>query len=186
MYVYFDVDERSLLRYMRQRRDRESAPGSLREEGVACYLQLADEQDFPHKGTLDFASSEVDAGTGTARIRGVFANADKALASGLFVRVRIPVGEPYQALMIPEQALATDQNQKFVYVVDAQNKVAYRPVKVGRLTDGLRIVQQGLQPGETVIVNGLQRVRPGVVVAPERVAMDARELAESKLAMAAK
>jgi multidrug efflux system membrane fusion protein len=89
-------------------------------------------------------------------------------------------------VLVDDRAIGTDQSQKFVYVVDAQNKVAYRPVKVGRLTDGLRIVQQGLQPGETVVVNGMQRIRPGVVVAPERVAMDARELAEGKLAMANK
>jgi multidrug efflux system membrane fusion protein len=89
-------------------------------------------------------------------------------------------------VLVDDRAIGTDQSQKFVYVVDAQSKVTYRPVKVGRLSDGLRIVQQGLQPGETVVVNGMQRIRPGVVVAPERVAMDARELAESKLAMANK
>jgi multidrug efflux system membrane fusion protein len=89
-------------------------------------------------------------------------------------------------VLVDDRAIGTDQSQKFVYVIDAQNKVTYRPVTVGRLTDGLRIVEKGLQAGETVVVNGLQRVRPGVVVAPERVAMDARELAESKLAMAGK
>jgi multidrug efflux pump subunit AcrA (membrane-fusion protein) len=86
-------------------------------------------------------------------------------------------------VLVDDRAIGTDQSQKFVYVVDAQNKVVYRPVKVGRLTDGLRIVLQGLQPDETVIVNGLQRVRPGMVVAAERIAMDAREVAEAKLAM---
>ena len=88
-------------------------------------------------------------------------------------------------MLVDDRAIGTDQSQKFVYVIDAQNKVTYRPVTVGRLNDGLRIVEKGLQPGETVVVNGLQRVRPGVVVAPERVAMDAREVAEAKLAMAA-
>jgi len=88
-------------------------------------------------------------------------------------------------VLVDDRAIGTDQSQKFVYVVDAQNKVVYRQVKVGRLQDGLRIVQQGLQPGETVVVNGLQRVRPGVVVATERVAMDARENAEAKLAQLA-
>ena len=84
----------------------------------------------------------------------------------------------YKAVLVDDRAIGTDQSQKFVYVVDAENKVAYRTVKIGRLTDGLRIVQQGLQPGENVVVNGLQRVQPGAVVAPERVAMDARENAE--------
>ena len=101
MYVYFDVDERSLLRYLRMRAEetRESAPGSLRRSGHRyAFVQLADEKDFPHEGMLDFAASEVNSSTGTARLRGVFANKDRSLASGLFVRVRVPASAPYQAL----------------------------------------------------------------------------------------
>src|SRR5262249_50622305 len=117
IYAYFDVDERSLLRYMRQRapKNREQTPGSLREQEIPCYLQLADETDFSHEGKLDFIATEVSRKTGTARIRGVFPNDDRALASGLFVRIRIPVSKPYEALLVPEQALATDQSIKFVY-----------------------------------------------------------------------
>ncbi len=168
MYVYFDVDERSLLGYMRQRREsKESAPGSLREQGIACYLQLADEPDFSHEGQLDFASAEVDAGTGTARIRGLFTNADRELVSGLFVRVRIPVGKPYQALLIPEQALATDQNRKFAYVVGGDGIVARRTVQLGTQRGELRIITAGLNAGDQVIVKGLQRVKPGQKVEAE-------------------
>jgi RND family efflux transporter MFP subunit len=162
MYVYFDVDERSLLKYMRQRADsRESAPGSLRSLSVPCYLKLADEDNYSHTGQLDFASSEVDSGTGTARIRGVFANPERTLVSGLFVRVRIPVSQPYEALLVPERALAADQSIKYVYVVGADGTATRRTVELGGQRGDLRIITSGLEVGERVIVKGLQRVRPG-------------------------
>ncbi len=168
MYVYFDVDERSLLRYMRQRgQTRDAAPGSLSDLGLACYVKLADEDDFAHEGKLDFAASEVNVSTGTARIRGVFANEKRELASGLFVRVRIPVSKPYQALMVPESALATDQNIKFVYVVGSDGTATRRGVTLGALRGEMRIVAAGLQAGERVIVKGLQRVKPGQKVDAE-------------------
>lgn len=171
MYVYFDVDERSLLRYMRQREGtRESAPGSLRTLNIPCYLQLADEKDFPHAGTLDFISSSVNRTTGTARLRGVFANTDRALASGMFVRLRIPVSKPYQALLVPERALATDQSLKFVYVVGADGKAERRIVELGSQRGEMRIITSGLQAGEHVITKGLQRVKPGQKVEGELVA----------------
>jgi RND family efflux transporter MFP subunit len=168
MYVYFDVDERSLLRYMKMRTgDRTSAPGNLRDLGVVCYLQLADEKDFKHRGVLDFASAEVNASTGTARLRGVFENKNRELASGLFVRVKVPVGQPYKALLIPERALATDQNLKFVYVVGSNNEANRRAVELGAQRGDLRIVKSGLTAGERVIVKGLQRVKPGQKVEAE-------------------
>jgi len=171
MYVYFDVDERSLLRYMRQRAaTRETAPGSLRDVGIPCYLQLADEADFSREGKLDFIATTVNRTTGTARIRGVFANADRALAAGLFVRIRIPVSEPYQALLIPEQALATDQSIKYVYVVGADGTAERRPVELGSSRGNLRIITAGLKVGEHVIVKGLQRVKPGQKVEAEVLA----------------
>jgi RND family efflux transporter MFP subunit len=170
MYVYFDVDERSLLRYMRQRSaTRESAPGSLRQLSIPCYLQLADETDFPHEGSLDFIETEVNVTTGTARLRGVFPNANRELASGLFVKIRIPVSKPYEAFLIPEQALATDQSIKFVYVVGADGAATRRTVELGAQRGEMRIVTSGLKAGEQVIVKGLQRVRPGQKVEPEVV-----------------
>lgn len=172
MYVYFDVDERSLLRYMRQRASLDSAPGSLRNEGLACYLQLADEPDYSLKGQVDFAASEVNTSTGTARIRAVFTNEDRSLASGLFVRVKVPVSKPYEALMIPERALATDQNIKFVYVVGTDGAATRRNVELGPLRDGMRIVTGGLTAGERVIVKGLQRVKPGQKVEAELAQAD--------------
>ena len=107
-------------------------------------MQLADEKDFPHEGQLDFVASEVNASTGTARLRGVFANEDRALASGLFVRVRIPVSKPYQALLIPERALATDQSIKFVYVVGSDGTATRRTVELGGQRGEMRIVTSGL------------------------------------------
>jgi RND family efflux transporter MFP subunit len=168
MYVYFDVDERSLLRYMRQRTpEQAAAPGSMRDMGLACYLQLADEKDFPHAGVLDFASAQVNASTGTARLRGVFENADHALASGLFVRIQIPVSKPYEALLIPERALSTDQNIKFVYVVGNDGIANRRVVELGAQRGDLRVITAGLSAGERVIVKGLQRVKPGQHVEAE-------------------
>jgi RND family efflux transporter MFP subunit len=162
MYAYFDVDERSLLRYMRRRTDSKSTdPGSLRELGIDCSLQLADEKDFPHKGKLDFAESEMNTSTGTARLRGIFENKDDALSSGLFVRVRVPASLPYQALLVPEHALATDQSVKFVYVVGSDGVANRRAVELGAQRGEMRIITSGLKAGEQVIVKGLQRVRPG-------------------------
>jgi RND family efflux transporter MFP subunit len=176
MYVYFDVDERSLLGYMRQRGEsRKTAPGSLRDEGLPCYLQLADEEDFPHEGKIDFAASEVNTSTGTARIRAVFPNEDRTLASGLFVRVKIPVSKPYEALMIPERALATDQNIKFVYVVGADGTATRRTVELGEQRGEMRIVTAGLAAGDRVIVKGLQRVKPGQKVEAELAQVDPTE-----------
>jgi RND family efflux transporter MFP subunit len=168
MFAYFDVDERSLLRYMRMRSpEQATTPGSMRELGLACYLQLADEKDFPHAGTLDFASAQVNPGTGTARLRGVFENADRALASGLFVRIQIPVSKPYEALLVPERALSTDQNIKFVYVVSAEGIADRRVVKLGAQRGELRVVTSGLAAGDRVIVKGLQRVKSGQRVEAE-------------------
>jgi RND family efflux transporter MFP subunit len=119
----------------------------------------------------------VDKSTGTARIRAVFPNKERDLASGLFVRVRVPMGKPYQALLIPEKALATDQSVKFVYVVGGDSTAARRTVTLGAQRGDMRIVTSGLQAGERVIVKGLQRVRPGQKVEAE--------VAEAKLATAA-
>ena len=157
MYVYFDVDERSLLRYMRQRTDsRNTDPGSLRELGIDCYVQLADEKDFPHKGKLDFVESEVNTATGTARLRGVFENKDDALASGLFVRVRVPASQQYQALLIPERALATDQDCEIrLRRRRATALPSGEPWNWVRNAATCASFPTGLKAGEQVIVKGL-------------------------------
>lgn len=182
IYVTFEGDEQIYLKYteLAQRGERQSS----RDAANPVLMGLANESDYPRRGTMVFVDNQIDPRTGTIRARASFDNKDGFLTPGLFARVKLLGHNSYNAVLVDDRAIGTDQSQKFVYVVDAENKVVYRPVKVGRLTDGLRIVLQGLQPGETVIVNGLQRVRPGVVVAPERIAMDAREVAEAaKLAM---
>jgi RND family efflux transporter MFP subunit len=169
IYAYFDADERTTLKLQRLVRAQKIKWSP--EDGLPVQLGLADEEGFSKQGKINFADNRVDADTGTWRLRGIFANPDHSLSPGLFVRMRAPVGEPYRAKLISEQALSTDQGQKFVYVVDAQNKVEYRRVKVGALHDGLRVVTENLTPSQRVVVSGLQRVRPGIEVSPKVVQM---------------
>ncbi|MGH8189074.1 MAG: efflux RND transporter periplasmic adaptor subunit, partial [Steroidobacteraceae bacterium] len=181
IYVTFEGDEQVYLKYAELARRGERA--SSRDAANPVLMGLANEDGYPHQGSMAFVDNQIDSRTGTIRARAAFDNKDGYLTPGLFARVKLLGHNSYRAVLVDDRAIGTDQSQKFVYVVDAENKVSYRAVKIGRVTDGLRIVQQGLQPGETVVVNGLQRVRPGVTVAAERVAMDARELAEAKLAL---
>ena len=180
IYVAFEGDEQVYLKYteMARRGDRPSS----RDAANPVLMALANEQGFPHRGEMTFVDNQVDSRTGTIRARASFSNKDGFLTPGLFARVKLLGHDSRRAVLVDDRAIGTDQSQKFVYVVDGDNKVAYRSVKIGRLTDGLRIVQDGLQAGETVIINGLQRVQPGAVVAPEKVAMDARLTGDSMLA----
>jgi len=166
MYAYFDVDERSMLRYQQLAR----ASNQTKARGRApVSLTLANETIEPQQGVLDFVDNRVDPTTGTIRTRGVFHNTNRLLTPGLFVRVRIPGSDTYQALLVSDRAISTDQGQKHVWVVNEQNVVEYRQVSVGALqNDGLRVVNTGVKSGEWIVVNGLQRVRPGVTVAPQR------------------
>lgn len=161
MYVYIDVDERSTLKYMRQRKDVSQLPGSLVKSDIKCYLKLADEKEFSHQGLIEFVSNQADTKTGTTRVRASFPNTRKMLASGMFVRLLIPVSKPYQALMVPESAIGTNLNIKFVYVIDAEGKAERRTVTLGKQDGNLRVIKDGLKAGEQVIYKGLQRVRPG-------------------------
>jgi RND family efflux transporter MFP subunit len=169
MYAYFDVDEHTVLRV--RQLVREGKADSPRDGGVPVWLGLANEEGHPHRGTIDFVDNQVNPSTGTMRLRGVFPNKDQVLAPGLFARVRGPLGRPYKALLVSERALDTDQGQKILYVINEKNEVASRPVRVGALHDGLRVIADGVRPGERVIVNGLQQVRPGVTVEPQLVDM---------------
>ncbi len=169
IYAYFDVDERSSLRLQQLVRAKKLSLSP--DANVPVLMGMADETGFSHKGTLHFVDNRMDADTGTWRLRGRFRNEDHGIASGMFVHIRLPIGEPYPALLIAEQALGTDQGQRFVYVVDEQNKAQYRRVKIGRLHNGLRVISEGLKPGEKVVVKGLQRVRPGAGVKPTLVEM---------------
>jgi RND family efflux transporter MFP subunit len=165
MYVYFGVDEPTLL-WLRQG-VREGTLKSATEKPPEVLLRVGGGSDHPFRGTIDFISNRVDPSTGTLTVRGSFPNKDRFLRPGLFARVRVPVGDPHPALLISDQAVGTNQGQKYVYVVSDKNEVVYRPVKLGALSDGLRIVEDGLKPGERVVVGeGMLRVRPGITVAP--------------------
>ncbi len=169
IYAYVDVDEHTVL-HVRQL-IREGKAQSARESALPVSLGLADEKGFPHHGTINFVDNQVNVKTGTLRIRGVFDNKDEALSPGFFVRVRVPIGLPHKAILVSDRAIDTDQGQKIVYVVNDKNEVVYRPVKLGAMHDGLRVVEEGLKTDERVIVNGLQRVRPGMTVDPKPVDM---------------
>lgn len=162
LYLYTDGDERAILKYLKLRR--EGTRVSARDQQIPAEMGLADDTGFPHKGFIDFVDNRVDPTTGTLRARGVFSNADHSLSPGFFGRIRIPGSGKYPALLIPDRALGSDQAQKFVYVVNPEGKVEFRPVRTGPMIDGLRVVKEGLKPGEQIIAEGLLRVRPGVVV----------------------
>jgi len=166
MYVYFDVDERTLLKL--RRLIREGKIKSREEAELKIQAGLADELDFPHVGTINFSENRVDASTGTLRVRAVIANPKpRVLSPGLFMRIRLPVGDPHDAILVPEQALSPDQGKKVLYVVNSKDEVVYRQVDLGPLYGGMRAITQGVAEGERIVISGLQRIRPGIVVKPQ-------------------
>jgi RND family efflux transporter MFP subunit len=177
LYAYFDLDEQTVLRL--RRLVGEGRLKSAKDAPVPVTVGLTDEKGFPHEGVIDFAENTVDPGTGTLRVRAKIPNPKKILGPGMFVRVRVRIGVPHKALLVAEQALGQDQGQRFVYVaVPAKNdkgetvaKVKRRDVQVGPLHGSLRVVEKGVGPTDEVIVNGLQRVRPEIVVRPTPVTM---------------
>jgi multidrug efflux system membrane fusion protein len=176
IYASFDGDEDTYLRV-----------GALTHKGKPATVRigLANEEGFPHEGKLEFVDNQLDTRTGSVRMRATLENKDRELAPGLFARVSLGGGEAKaDSLLINERAVGTDQNRKFVFVVGADSKAEYRPVKLGPVIDGLRVVREGLKPGEKIVINGLQRVRPGAPVTAETVKMDfdptAAAAAESK------
>jgi RND family efflux transporter MFP subunit len=169
MYAYFDVDDRTVpcvRQLVREAKDK-----SARTAAIPVMLRLANEDGYPHRGTIDFLDNQVNPKTGTLRVRGTFRNQDDLLLPGLFTRVRVPVSAPRRALLVTDRAIDNDQGQKILYVVNDKNEVDSRPIRVGLQHDGLRAIEDGLKPGERVIVNGLQMVRPGITVEPNLVDM---------------
>lgn len=172
VYVYFDVDEQAYLKHV-------SGRGAT--EGLEAYVGLINEEGHPHAARLDFVDNQVDPDHGTIRARAVLDNTDGRFTPGLFARVKLVSPERSRVALVNDRAIGTDLGRKFVFVLDENNVVQYRPIETGRSVEGLRVVKSGLANGDVVVVNGLQRVRPGVTVAPTRVAMDreeARELLE--------
>jgi RND family efflux transporter MFP subunit len=161
----FTFDEASLLRY--ERVAREGGSGVTGGSRTAIRLKLIDEQDFSHIGRIDFVDNAIDRSTGTMRGRAQFANSDGLFTPGLFARVEVPASSPYDAVMIPDAAIGTEQVRKFVYVVDKDNIARQRFVTLGQAVDDLRVIKHGLSFEDSVIVNGLMRARPGQKVTPE-------------------
>jgi len=174
IYVYFDSDEQAYLKYVAAARGRSGASARSVEIG------LADETGFPHTATLDFVDNRVDRSAGTVRIRAVLPNPNHLFAPGLFARVRLAGAERHAATMVQDQAIGTDQDRKYVLVLKPDSTVEYRPIRVGRVVDGLRVVESGLKPGDNVVINGLLRVRPGMKVSAKTGTMLAMSPASSK------
>jgi len=172
IFAYFDVDERTVLRV--QQLIREGKMKSAREKGTVLNVDigLSNDDAFPYQATVDFFDNRFNPQTGTIRMRAVLSNPKirdtiPTFTPGLFVRVRVPIGPPHQSMLVTERALGTDQGQKYVLIVDDKNVVQARPVQVGSLQQGLRVIDSGIQASDRVIINGLQRVRPGITVDPK-------------------
>jgi len=170
IYVYFDSDEQTFLKYGALAR-----AGLRQSSHVAqtpVHLGLANENGgFPHRGYVDFLDNQLDSRSGTIRTRAVFSNRDRLFTPGLFARLKLVGSGRYRATLILDRAIGTDQDKKFVLIVKPDSTVDYRPIQIGRLVDGLRIVTGGLMPGDRIVINGLQRVRPGMKVTPTVTAM---------------
>jgi multidrug efflux system membrane fusion protein len=162
VYAYFDVDEQTYLEHMQQ---------SHAAEHSVVHVGLINEDGYPHSARLDFVDNQVDPQHGTIRARAVLDNRHGKFTPGLFARMKLVSPSRYSAALVDDRAIGTDLGRRFVFVVDEQGVVQYRPVETGRLVEGLRVVENGLVAGDVVIVNGLQRVRPGVTVGQTRVAM---------------
>lgn len=177
IHAYFNISEADLLRFLEMQRE-----GTLRisdADPIEIELAIGEEGEFKYRGKLDFREFGVDPATGTAERRAVFANADGRLIPGLFVRARAAVGDPQPRLLVEERAVSADQRGDYLLVVNEKNVVEYRPVTLGRADAGLRVIESGLKTGDRVIVNGLQRARPGAEVSPEGTEMTA--IASSQL-----
>jgi RND family efflux transporter MFP subunit len=162
VYAYFDVDERTYLELTTV--NSSVSAGGFNAQHYPVLMRLANEEEFAQKGEINFLDNRVNANTGTVRMRGVFENFKGILKSGLFVRIRLPIGAPYKTLLIPDEALLSDQGRKYVYVVNGQNEVEYRSVTLGQSIAGLRVIKEGLNEDDRVIVTGMQRVRPKLQV----------------------
>jgi multidrug efflux system membrane fusion protein len=171
VYAYFDADEQIFLKYAAGRGGPRPT-NRARSTDLPVRMALSSDEGFPNVGHLDFLDNQVDGGTGTIRARAIFRNPDGMLTPGLFVRLRLAGTGTYQGLLIQDRAVGTDLSKKFVYVVGPKNDIQYRTVTLGPIADGLRVVRSGLEAGESVVINGLQRVRPGVEVTPVVETMD--------------
>ena len=171
IYVYFEGDENAYLRY--NELAREGQRPSSRDARNPVRIGLSNEQGFPHEGYMDFVDNQLDVRTGTIRARAVLENKQALFTPGMFARVQLLGSGEYDAILIEDRAVGTDQSQNFVLVLGPDNKLEYRAITAGRIVDGLRIVRKGLKPDDVVVISGLQRVRPGAQVKPNMTTMGA-------------
>jgi RND family efflux transporter MFP subunit len=169
VYVYFEGDEQTYLHYGELARA--GTRPSSRDTRNPIQLGLANEQGFPHQGYVDFVDNQLNPQAGTIRARAVFSNSDRVFTPGLFARLKLVGSARYKAVLVLDRAVGTDQDKKFVLVLKPDSTVEYRPVQLGRLVDGMRIVRAGLHAGDRIVINGLQRARPGMKVTPTVTAM---------------
>jgi RND family efflux transporter MFP subunit len=175
MYVYFNINERDMLRVLKmykgkiQRDGIDATSVYLHEAKMPVYMGLANEEGYPHEGIFEFAESAVDTQTGTMELRGIFANDEQppALLPGLFARIRVPVATRSDMLLVTERAVAQDQGGTYLQAVNSDNKVERRSITIGQRIDGLIVIEEGLRKDDRVVVDGVQRARPGRMVAPE-------------------
>ena len=166
VYVYADIDEDSLLRFNTLFHDKRIETNG--DGRIPIELKLADETGYPHKGYIESFDNRVDANTGSIILRAVFANDDGRIVPGLFARIRVPLSDRHPAMLVPERAVGTDQAQKYVLTLTSSNTVAYNSVQLGPSVGGSRIVRSGLSAGDKIIVNGMERIRPGMPVTPQQ------------------
>src|SRR6266852_443925 len=174
IYAYFDTDEATYLRFIRQERGDRTPPRGGAAHGTSSspvFMGLVGEQGYPHQGLLDFIDNQVDARSSTIHVRAVFDNKDGRFTPGLFARIKLVANDSHDCILIDERAVGNDLGKKFVLVLKADSTVEYRPVTLGTRIDGLRVVEEGLQPTDTIVVNGLQHVTAGAKVAATRVTM---------------
>jgi RND family efflux transporter MFP subunit len=177
IYVYFDATERGLLDY--ERRIREEGAARANERKIPLYVGLENEEGYPHEGIIDFRENRVDPGTGTILIRGVLDNDNRTITPGMFARVRVPIGAPREQLLVPQVAVGSDQGGDYVLIVDDEGRVAQRPVTLGQRLGEFVVISKGLAATDSVVVNGVQKARPGSQVTaqtktlqvPENVSM---------------
>ena len=172
-YAYFDADEQTYLKYTRLAKQGERP--SSRDTRNPVLMGLATDSDFPYQGVIDFVDNKVNQTTGTIRGRAVFNNEDGTLIPGLFARIKLVGSASYQGILIDDKAIGTDLNNKYVYVLGDDNTVQYRAIELGEKLNGLRIIKSGLRAGEQVVINGLQRIRPGAQVTAQQAVMASEE-----------
>ena len=165
VYVYFEAPERAILRW--DKAVKSQSPDASLTSRLRAQVGLLNEEGFPQEGKVNFSDNELNAGTGTLQMRAVLDNADRRLRVGLYARVRLSLDLPHKSLLVPERAVGVDQGQRFVYTVNAENKIEYRKVTTGQIYGGMLAITDGLQPDDRVVVEGLLALRPGLTVQPE-------------------